>query len=37
MIYETPEVVEIGKAEELVQLTEEMGFTEGGSVPHFRD
>ena len=36
MTYEIPEVVEIGKAEDLVQLTEGGGL-EGGSVPDFRD
>jgi hypothetical protein len=37
MTYEIPEVVEIGKAEDLVQLTEEKNAVEGGSIPDFRD
>lgn len=37
MTYERPEVVEIGDAEDLVQLTEEKDAVEGGSIPDFRD
>jgi len=37
MTYEIPEVVEIGKAEDLVQLTECACSVEGGSIPDFRD
>jgi len=37
MTYEIPEVVEIGKAEDLVQLTEWVTFVEGGSIPDYRD
>jgi len=33
MTYEIPEVVEIGTAEELVQLTEMPDQVEGGSIP----
>ena len=37
MTYERPEVVEIGDAEDLVQLTEEKLAVESGSIPDFRD
>jgi hypothetical protein len=37
MTYETPEVVEIGNAEDLVQLTEKINEVEGGTLPDFRD
>ena len=37
MTYEIPEVVEIGKAEDLVQLTEKKNEVEGGTIPDFRD
>ena len=37
MTYEIPEVVEIGKAEDLVQLTCWPNCVEGGSIPDYRD